>query len=311
MGIAIVAITIGSLLRLLTPQPTPVPVSSFVSLNSDSSQTVFNEITYTGTEKEFPKELDVAQLQPLNTSNDELIERLTQTFSLKPSPFTSQILLGPEYSLTPGDLDNQFILTRKANSAAGKITYDAALPVAQTFLNTNFPNLALTPLTSEVIYSLNQPELAIVSAEEAELVQIPFTYLIDGLPLYYQKQAKLPFVITVSADAKIQRAIITPLSFTPVVQEKVSIILVAQALENINTRNLGSVISAYFNGPKKVEISSLVSGKMTDVVIEYRFDEVVGLAYPFYRFSGTAANAEGTDMKVEIITPAVLTSPVK
>ena len=46
---------------------------------------------------------------------------------------------------------------------------------------------------------------------------------------------------------------------------------------------------------------------MTQVKIEYRYQEGSNTLFPFYRFSGTATNDQGTKLEVEIITPAIET----
>ena len=87
-------------------------------------------------------------------------------------------------------------------------------------------------------------------------------------------------------------------------------ITINDAINNINN-DQGSIISFGLKDTHKTDISVIKSADFEEVTIEYRYDSQIGLAYPFYRFSGTGKDLGGLEITLEVNTPAVKTVPVE
>ncbi len=123
-----------------------------------------------------------------------------------------------------------------------------------------------------------------------------------------EKTTSFPAQVFINRNSQVSKVTIQPqLQDFEADEAILPIISVPEAMRNIEA-NRASVISSIGEDFASIDLSSLSSGVLTTASIEYRYDDVLGLAYPFYRFSGTALDPTGKTVNLELITPAVATS---
>lgn len=307
LAVLAIIIVVSSILRLLTPQPIEIPATNFVTSNHDQTSTDFEQITYQGPNFEVPNKLSIASVLPAQTTPEFSKNSLIKAFALTPHPSLENLWTSTAFALTENTDNQQLTLSSQDLSPLqGNITQEIALKVAQQFVNEYFPNLKLQPQTDSIAFlSAANEHYQQVSPDEAAQITIPYSFQIESLPVYFEHQDQLPFMVTVNSKPQIQKVVFAPQHIELTIIQTVAPISIEKALENINQLNLGSVVKAHLNDPQPLDISQLKSGRMEKVSLEYRIDSTLNLAYPFYRFTGTATNLAGKEIEVQIITPAI------
>jgi hypothetical protein len=128
------------------------------------------------------------------------------------------------------------------------------------------------------------------------------------VPIYIGHEATAPVTVVVNNLLAVHKVRFQTSFFEFAPSElKLPLVSLATALENINTNNEASIISAYDENVGSFTLDQIKSGELKTVILEYRVDLDAGLAYPFYRFAGELTNQDGQVIQAEIITPAVVT----
>lgn len=307
-----VALIIGAILRILTPPPTTIPQTNFVTTNRDGSNSIFSNIVYEGPDATFPNQLPIASAIASSTTARDIERLLIEKFELTPAREPQNLWVGIDFYLTYDRRQDRYLLHNQfANSRMETETQPVnkaqAIAAAQEFLQDIFPDTELAPLESEIAYySSDHEHYEEVSENSAQQLNIPFAYLIGGYPLLYGKQSAFPFEVTVNNRNQVVQVSFAPQFLTIVPVEVVDLISVSEALRNINDRNLGSLVKAQSREVDELNLSSVNSGLLNRVSLEYRLDPDLKLAFPFYRFDGTITNRDDALLDASIITPAVV-----
>jgi len=300
------AVLIATILRFLTPKSQPLPASPYVTINLDGSKTAFGKVTFTGTAPEFPRELSIAQVQ---TSDSDLATKLIADYGLVPNKNSALFWQGEEYALYYNEEATQysFLVTSEPEaSETDRVEVSAARTVAQEFISTYFPKTQLQILESDIKYFADERQVS--EPQQATHVQFPFTYQVDNFPIKVSSVNINPLVITINHDLKILRASFFPQAHTLQTVDKKPLISVTKAIENLNLDH-GAVISVFQKDSQEVDMTSLQVVTLNSATLEYRIDEILHIAYPFYHFFGTAVDAEGVSFEIEVVTPAVASTP--
>jgi hypothetical protein len=144
--------------------------------------------------------------------------------------------------------------------------------------------------------------------DKANLISLPYTYQIDGFPVYFKIQTQYPFLFSVNSQGTLQSVQFSPFftQLTPL--QKLPTIGILDAIKNVN-QGQASLLGATNQLSATQDFSQIQSANLTTVSLEYRIDPKTALVYPFYRFSGDAVEAKGQAASIIIITPAVATVP--
>lgn len=310
LGLGMVSfVLISSILRALTPPIEILPTPDIITTNKDGSVSQLNNIEYTGPTTNFPQELRVAQSSPQEEFEEYILDQLTKKYSLVERKNSPNYWIGPEYSLSKNKTENKYTLTlnSSAEKQTGSLSEEAVLQTAQKSINSLFPKMALTPVPHKSVLVQNLVEGdhdPLLEYSEAKIVVVPFTYMIDGYPVFYKNQDSFPFALAINTSYEIQKLEFNNFFIQLKTGNTLPLIPIETALENINN-NQASIIYAVDREYQDFSKDTVTSGKMTSVSLEYRLDETTNIAYPFYRFIGTLTNKNGTVLEAEIITPAV------
>lgn len=308
-GAAVFFIILSFFINLITPKVDPVQKSSFVSTNKDGSTTQFSGFNFIGKVISVSTKMEIAEVISKDITEDYIKNQLIENLRLKPNKNYSFIWNGPTHALQKNRTENRYVLSLNSNKDKiinQKINKEEAIKTSLGFLSENFPNLKLSVINSEIIYANNQIEFEPSSPDEAQLMVIPFSYEINGFPIFNDNQSMPPFRITINNQYKILKMEYQLLFASFKTIKKVSTITIEEAIRNINNnKNKASIIKTGQKEIGPLSIDQLTSGKLGEVKIEYRIDPNQNIAYPFYKFSGKAINKEGIELTLTIITPAI------
>jgi len=300
---------IASIFRFLTPIVPDLPQTELVTQNLNQTKSTFQNLVFTGEAIKVPKTFKVVPVLT-NDVSAELKNGLATAFNLVANTENDSLLSGGSYYLSTTQPTTWLLGENTALPSTKNIPLAEAIVVATTFNSSFIQNNQLQAYSPGAsFYEADEIHFTETSADQANLVSVPFTHTIDGLPLFFENQNTFPIIYYVSGDGEVTKATINPFLFQ--VGEATTTtpsLSVETALANIN-QNQGAIISSTQSEFGELRLEEIVGGTLSEVKLEYRVDQKLGLAYPFYRFKGTVTNSNTTELAVEIITPAVATKP--
>ncbi len=307
-----ILIILGGVFRLLTPQQVDVPKTNLSTTNLDGTSSTFKEIIFEGQKFTIPDNLPIAKANPSTIVLGQVINSIVTNYELTKSPKVNDLWEGKNGNLLTKDPYSEqytFFFPPNNNSGGQILSQDLLIKKAQELIGGLFPNLNLMAWKEKSVYIAISPEpvdLKNWSGEKGLI--IPFTYQVNNLPVFWHKQIDSPFELTLN-----ERGEPLTLRFSNFfyVLEEISpkkTINIDSAIINIRLGR-GAIISSYVSEPKAIALENIVKANLSQVELEYRFDQQSGLVYPFYRFSGQAVNSDQTVLNIELITPAVETTP--
>lgn len=305
---AVGGIIITFILRLVTPRQLVIPKTDFIATNQTSGSTTFANIRFTGHFSQTANVLPVASIQASQTSLDFIRNNLIKKYQLQQVAGLTSVWQGPEYTLAynPHADDFKFYYWPENYTQELLNSYAQKIESAQQFVRENFPNLGLIAQTNSVRYLNGLGEYEETTPEKATIMQIDFTYMIEGVPIYLEHERAAVVIVTIDSQNVVRSVYFQPyfVSFVPT-EQKTTLISLETALENINNHSEAAIVYAYEETTGEFSINKIQSGELKTVGLQYRADLKTGLAYPFYHFAGELINADGQTIQAEIITPAV------
>lgn len=307
--LVVILLIVSAILRALTPPQIVVPANTVFTQNFDGSQTKFGDIAFTGSLPSFPTKLAVGQAKATQASEQYVVSQLVSTYQLKKLDVPPNTWVGDAYSLNKDQqTGNYYLAKNQVTTQTAFVNQPQAVAAAAALLQKTFPDISLKSFESQSQFFTANVEPKTVDPSQAQIVLIPFAYLLNNLPVFYQNQSAFPFEIYITADNQVQKLIFNPnfIQVSPIQDQ--AIISVPQAITNMKSGNV-SVISSIRDVISPGDFSQISSANMTSVQLEYRVDATNQLIYPFYHFSGTGKNLQNEDLKLELITPAIQSAP--
>lgn len=300
--VAGVAVLIASILRLLTPQSQPLPTSPFVQVNVDGSSTTFENVSFVGTATTMPRTAKITQVETIPVNP---LEQLIADFQLTPHPDLEEFWANERFNLILIPEVNQYSFTQNENfdSPTSGINAETAQSAAQNFVTTYFADSNLVLLDENVRYLMDE-HAEDVDPSKANFIYFPYSYKIDNFLLKMGPANLLPLSVTVNAQSQIVEADFFAQLYSFNVADTKPTLTIEQAIKNINAGK-ASINRAVNADLKMINLQTVTSAQLTRVEMEYRLDEALRLAYPYYHFYGTAVDDQDTSFEVEILTPAV------
>ncbi|OGJ37466.1 MAG: hypothetical protein A2383_00380 [Candidatus Pacebacteria bacterium RIFOXYB1_FULL_39_46] len=308
--LAAIGIVLSFILRLLTPSPTIISKTDFITTNKSGDSTKFSKITYVGSPyTEVPEKLSLLTIQPNSTSLEYVKNTIIEQYDLEQIINLPNLWQGTNFSLSYNENDDEYVFSSNYASPTQIVaSLPQAINTSQQFIAKIFPNVQFSVLDEQVKYFGGSFQVNEVKPKEANIVEIPFAYSFDNIPVYLNHKSGSALRIMVNGLYEIQKVIFQPDILLLIPTEKtIGIISVETALENINNHNEASVVSAFEINTGIFTLEEVREGTLTSVSLEYRADLKTGFAYPFYRFVGELINQTGQVIQAEIITPAVPT----
>ncbi len=309
IALAAAGILISAILQLLTPpESAPTPTSL---VKEDPQTQRFEKISFAGTAPAIPPKLEVYELNSFKQPQT-ILEQVVQTFSLEPSPHFDHVWVGENYGLSHIPEENRYTLSRNMGLTSiegqtGRLALTEVRNQARSFVEqfVQFPPKIRLSTHREQYYSGTYQLVPVGNYEEADAVGLDFTLSVNDHPVFFTTSAQAPFKVLITPHGTITKFEWQPLLFTVEELKTADSLSLEQALANINQKSQATIIDAYRQTAGSLDLSQIKEANMRGAVIEYRSDEASGVLYPFYRLTGSAVDADGQNMVLEIITPAI------
>ncbi len=303
-----VSLVITAVLRLLTPQETTVPQTELVTTNYTGDASVFNNIRFVGSPPAAVDSLPIAIVEPSQTTMEYVRTQLIDQRGLEPVAGSEGLWRSAEFELSYSEyFDRYDFYSLYIPEEIVIADTNLAIDNAQEFINEVFPNLDLVVQRENILYYDGLTELDPTDRANAVVMEAPFVYTIENIPVYLGHDQLAPLTIMINGQHEVQKVSFKPEFFSFVTtSQKLPLVDLAVAIDNINN-NQASIISAGSEQGGTFSLAEIDSGELNEVRIEYRADLESGAVYPFYRFSGELITSGQQTIKAQIITPAVKT----
>lgn len=309
IGLVIILLIVSAVLKALSPPIVAIPqTATYIQSNFYGQKTTFQNISYSGAQPEVPQQMTVDRQTATSTTIDDVLSQMVKNYQLTQLTSPSNVWTGQSYSLSKTAVTNSYTLSNDVFTPTQTLLDKTlAIATAQKFMQSYFPGIQTSVLENNIGYYLTANEPVETTADKATGAYLPFTYQVDGYPVYFQNNSSYPFGFSIDGDLNIIRVDFSPffIQLTPL--QKQNTISINQAVQNMNAGK-ASLINIGLDGAGVDNISEVKSADLSSVSLEYRTDEKTDFVYPFYRFSGTATNGTGQSFTVEIITPAIQTT---
>jgi hypothetical protein len=312
---AAVILVISAILRILTPPTKPIPQTKLESTHVIKDlRTIFQGVEYVGDDIEVPKTFSIARVTSETLKADAVRDQIISEYNLKKQGTTGNLWAGNTYSFSYDPSSQQYALTSNffpdfSASSAGTLSKEQAVRVATGFIEKYLQSSSKTETKPELLqFYSGDADLERSSEQEASWIMVPFSYFIDGYPVLFKNVPALPFSVLIDKDYRVKRFDFFPFFINYTVFQKSKSLSVEQAIKNINNQKASvTSISNQQEGP--LDLENIRSGKMRGGYIEYHYDESSKLIYPFYHFVGELTDAANRKYTVDVITPAIETTP--
>lgn len=313
-GIIVLLILLFLTIILSRPSTPPTTQPNDQTIPSETSSQSLN-ITYDGEDSITIKQANIYRIDETSENNIfpivEVVEKIIDRYSLQPvyDEKTVAVYASEDHTLNISMIKQNLNFSR--NNPSGEptaIDQDQAVKAAQDFIKTFLPEQNLYPITENIEYFSGDYHLQPSTKISANVVLIPFSYNLDGIPLYYESDSTPFLTILVNSKLQIQKMNIETKQFASNKAGTANIIPLSETINNINQKQLGTIISYSETSQilaNEPTLSTIKQGSLKTAQLEYRVDSNRNLIYPFYRFEGTLADANGIEFEGEIITPAI------
>lgn len=277
--------------------------------NYDKTTSSFKKVSYSGQPLTLPEKLTVWKQNQINFSADTLAGQIISMNNLVANETNPNYWTNEQIQLAKSNYEHNYtfveILSDVQNDV--RIIKDRAIATCLDFYKKYNINLELVVQDHAIAYYGNQEEPTRVDEKDAFVAAIPLTYELSGYPVFHRNESEYPFTCKIDNNYNLNRVVFK--DFFAVFEPNIDLspITIDQAINNIKNSN-ASIVDARSQIVDIIDLNWIESADLQSVSIEYRYDDALKMAYPFYKFSGQLTNSAGINMQAEIITPAVATT---
>lgn len=306
----VIALVATQLFRWLTPEAIESDV--VILENYDGSETSYSNIQYVGEAIAVPAQLPTGTATRTQLSASDFKQKIIDEFGLVLEPETEEGF-GDVYSSTQFELyespdHNYFQVTNKVPTDAESIDTQTALQTAQTLADTLYPETTMSRVVSETEYLITEDgEYESTTPDEANVMKISFSSTVGNYPVYENQNVFFPLTVWINNEYEVERLIAFPYYYAVENSDSVPTLTYTQALSNIENDN-ASILDTHFLGAGFLTLNEISSATLSSGQVEYRFNMATQTAIPYYRFRGSATNAQSQEFDIDIITPAIQTN---
>ena len=302
----IVSLLISAILIAITPQKEKVSQTDFVTSNYNDTQSTFKKVSFTGREIIVPEKFKLYQPTSSVSLINELADKIIKDYQLEQGEKLNNYWTRENYTLIKKSYENRWSFDLNPAKIDNKVTIitDEAITTCFDFYSKYNINLSLVAQEDEISYLDGKLQQEKSEPEEALYLQIPLTYELDGYPVFYQSESNYPFFCKINNNYEIERIVFKDVFYMFEVVKEMPSISIDQAIKNIKNEKV-SIIDAQSQIVDAIDLNWINEADLQSVSIDYRFDENLKLAYPFYKFKAKLTNSAGINIQAEIITPAV------
>jgi len=306
ISLSVLGLIIAGILSILTPPKETLVANDFAVNNYDQTQSTFKKVDFSGQEIAVPKQFNIYQAQNGTGIAEELVSRLIAEHQLPADDYKVDYWHNDRYGLAKNNFENYFVfssaVTQEKNSVP--LLTQEAIDVCLNFYNKYELLLGLEAQGEDILYLGSGFEPTAVGPEEAIVAHIPLTYQLDGYPLYFQNHDDYPFFCRVNNYYELERVVFRDFFQTFQTVREMPALSIEQAITNIKAGQ-ASIIRAESRIVSVIDLNWIDKADLYSVKVEYRYDDELKIAYPFYNFSAKLTNSAGINIEATIITPAV------
>lgn len=308
----IISLLASATLFMITPQKEKVIQSDFVTSNYNQTQSTFKKITFTGAEMLVPELFKIYQTNTTLNLGNNLANGIIRDYQLEPHEQLENYWIKDNFTLIKNTYDGRWSFDFSPEQTTERIPIIVNEAIDKCFNFYSKYNIAstLTAQKDSIIYldgNLQQEE---TEPQNATYLQIPLSYELDGYPVFYQNESNYPFFCKINNNYEIDRIVFKDNLHTFEAIKEIPSISLGQAVKNIKN-GTASIINAQSQIVEAIDLNWISEAELQSVAIDYRFDENLKIAYPFYKFRGKLTNSAGINIQAEIITPAVASAVQK
>lgn len=302
----ITALLISAILIVITPQKEKVVQSEFVTSNYNQTQSVFKKVTFTGGEITVPEIFKVYQTNTTVSLGNILASAIIRDYQLENHEKLENYWIKDNFALIKNTYDNRwsFDFSPQKNENRVAVIVNEAINKCFAFYSKYNITSTLAAQKNSIIYLDGNLQLEEVDPKKATSLQIPLSYDLDGYPVFYQNESNYPFFCKINNNYEIERIVFKENLHVFESVREIPSISIDQAVKNIKNGK-ASIINAQSKIVEAIDLNWINEAKLQSVSVDYRFDENLKIAYPFYKFQAKLTNSAGIDIQAELITPAV------
>lgn len=308
----IASLFISAILIAITPQKEKISQADFVTSNYNDTKSTFKKVTFTGREIVVPEKFKL--YQPTTSINliNELADKIIKDYQLEQEEKLNNYWTRENYTLIKNSYESRWSFDLNPEKIDNKVSIvsSEAVTTCFDFYSKYNINLPLIAQEDEISYLDGKLEQEKSEPEKALYLQIPLTYELDGYPVFYQSESNYPFFCKINNNYEIERIVFKDSFYIFESVKEMPSISIDQAIKNIKNEK-ASVIDAQSQIAGAIDLNWINEADLQSVSIDYRFDENLKLAYPFYKFKAKLSNDSGTSIQAILITPAVETAVEK
>lgn len=307
--IMIVAMTAAIMFSIFTPKTKKVAIKNETMItNYDKSKTTFKKIAFSGKQIALPESFSIFKIAPSNSSADTLANQIINKNKMTVHPSIPNYWTSETAELAKSDYENNytFIETSEEQTSDIKIIKAEAVKACSNFYSKYSVDLKLIPQEDSIVY-LSQGsgfEQNEVLEKDAYSAQIPLTYEVNGYPVFYESNKDYPFFCKIDNNYRLEKVVFKNFFYNFELTDQLASISIEQAIDNIKD-GTASIISAESQIAHIVDLNWIDEADLYSVEIDYRYDDVLKIVYPFYKFRAKLTNSGGINIQAIIITPAI------
>ena len=308
----IASLLISAILIAITPQKEKVSQTDFVTNNYNDTQSTFKKVNFTGREIIVPEKFKLYQPVTSISLINELADKIIKDYQLEQGEKLNNYWTRENYTLIKNSYENRWSFDLYPEKVENKVPIitDEAIATCFDFYSKYNISLSLVAQKDEISYLDGKLQQEKSEPEEALYLQIPLTYELDGYPVFYQSENNYPFFCKINNNYEIERIVFKDVFYMFESVKEMPSISIEQAIRNIKNEKV-SIIDAQSQIADAIDLNWINEADLQSVSIDYRFDENLKLAYPFYKFKAKLTNSAGINIQAELITPAVETAVEK
>lgn len=307
--ICILLLCVALVLRIITPNK-PRELPSIPETKSPSiKKSDFSGVSITYPEKmpEVPLQLSVFDVAATPINLALLAGQLG--LSSKDNGVHWYSAEGATLSQDPYSKRVGFSYINPTKSSKGVVNKDLAKTTAESFVKNILGLTLLNPVEKSIKLRQSEFEDNFAVPGQEDIAEIPFHYSFAGQEIYGDSDLFSPLIVSVSSENKVVGFTMTPVLIQSIKQEvKVKTVPLEKIGNQLLSNNVG-VLQISSETPDGFQISSLKSLSIENIVIEYRLNSQTNKVLPYFHLSAKAINAEDSRISLQLITPAIQTTP--
>jgi hypothetical protein len=308
--LSVTALVVSAVLKIITPQGAEVVIKNEVFVkNIDKTESTFKKVVFSGERINIPESFNLYKISQTNISADLLANQIINQNSLIKDERVDNYWVGKNSALSKSLYENNFTYSEILNAQDNDVLIikEEAVKSCLNFYSKHALDLGLIPQEDAIIFLSKGLEQEYVEEKDAYYAQIYLSYELDGFPVFYQNEAEYPFFCKIDNNYNLERVVFKNFFYGFEIVESLSPLSIDQAISNIKKGTV-SIISAESQITHIIDLNWINEADLYSVEIEYRYDDELKIAYPFYRFEGRLTNSAGINIQATLITPAVATA---